>query len=198
MDTVHTYEVGRDIQWKDGRLALEFEGNRIDAIAGPGEAGSAGAAVLIDGKKPSDFREGYAFTRAYGPGMKVLCVLPEKTPLVEDWTLRVTAVDHASKSFSFEAMGSKTGSEWYRIERQAVCLQFGADRYRDEGGETRHGLRVRLVLRHQAREAGRRRSSSSAMPCMRIGARAPPRRTPRWKTPSPWPKGLPTSSTASC
>ena len=49
MDTVHTYEVGRDVQWKDGRLALEFEGNRIDAIAGPGEAGSSsGTAVLID------------------------------------------------------------------------------------------------------------------------------------------------------
>jgi hypothetical protein len=110
-DTVRTYTVGRDIQWKDGRLVLEFEGNRIDAIASPGRPGSAGAAVLIDGKKPSEFRDCYAFTRAYGPAMKVLCVSSEKTPMVEDWTLRVTDVDQAAKSFSFEAIGSKTGRD---------------------------------------------------------------------------------------
>ena len=90
---------------------LEFEGNRVDAIAGPGEESSAGATVLVDGKKPSEFRECYAFTRAQGPGMKILCVFSEKTPLVEDWTIRVTGVDQASKSFSFEAIGSKTGPD---------------------------------------------------------------------------------------
>ena len=110
-DAVRTYTVGRDIQWKDGRLVLEFEGNRIDAIASLGQPGSATAAVLLDGKRPSEFRECYAFTRAYGPGMKVLCVFSEKTPLVEDWTLRVTDVGQAAKSFSFEAIGSKTGRD---------------------------------------------------------------------------------------
>ena len=110
-DTAGTYTVGRDIQWKDGRLALEFEGNRIDALASPGRPGSATAAVLIDGKRPSELRACYAFTRAYGPGMKVLCIFSEKTPLVEDWTLRVTDVDQAAKSFSFEAIGSKTGPD---------------------------------------------------------------------------------------
>ncbi|MCY2990148.1 MAG: SGNH/GDSL hydrolase family protein [Planctomycetota bacterium] len=110
-DPVRTYEVGRDVQWKDGKLALEFEGNRIDAVAGPGDESPAGAAVLLDDKKPSEFRECYAFTRAYGPGLKVLCVFSEKTPLVEDWTLRVTGVDPVNKSFSFEAIGSKTGPD---------------------------------------------------------------------------------------
>jgi hypothetical protein len=110
-DTVRRYEVGRDVCWKDGKLVLEFEGNRIDAIAAPGAESSAAAAVLIDGQKPSEFRQCYAFTRAYGPGMKILCVFSEKTPLVEDWTIRVTGVDQARKSFSFEAIGSKTGPD---------------------------------------------------------------------------------------
>ena len=63
--------MGRDVHWKDGKLTLKFEGNRIDAIAGRGQDSPAGAAVLVDGKKPSNFRECYAFTRAYGPGMKI-------------------------------------------------------------------------------------------------------------------------------
>ncbi len=75
-DVVHTYEVGSDVRWKDGKLVLEFAGNRIDAIAGPGEESSSGATVLVDGKKPSEFRECYAFSRAYGPGMKILWLQP--------------------------------------------------------------------------------------------------------------------------
>ena len=110
-DAARTYEVGSDVRWKDGKLVLEFEGNRIDAIAGPGEESASAATVLIDGRKPSEFRQCYAFTRAYGPGLKILCVSSEQTPLVEDWTIRVTGVDQARKSFSFEAIGSKTGPD---------------------------------------------------------------------------------------
>ena len=122
---VRTYEAGKDVQWQDGRLVLEFEGNRIDAIAAPGEAGSAGATVRIDGRAPSEFRECYAFTRAVGPGMKILCVSSEKTPLVEDWTIRVADVDQAGKSFSFEAIGSKTGTDGTGTSTQRFVSNSG-------------------------------------------------------------------------
>ena len=36
------YEVGKDVHWKDGKLTLEFEGNRVDVIAGA--TAKAGAA----------------------------------------------------------------------------------------------------------------------------------------------------------
>ena len=33
---VRTWRVGREVKWERGRLALEFEGNRVDLIAGAG------------------------------------------------------------------------------------------------------------------------------------------------------------------
>jgi hypothetical protein len=60
---VRTYEAGRDLEWKNGRLKLEFNGNRIDALGGwdnPFHGGSA--RVLIDGKAPSENPDLYAVT----------------------------------------------------------------------------------------------------------------------------------------
>jgi hypothetical protein len=110
---VQTYEVGRDVAWKDGRLVLEFEGNRVDAICKPGSASPA--AVRIDGRRPSEFPELYALTRttAY-PFSKWPCllrVLHEKPLEVEEWTMTLTKVSPDLKQVRFRVEGSRTGPD---------------------------------------------------------------------------------------
>lgn len=112
--TVRTLEVGKDVQWTDGKLTVEFEGNRVDAIADAAKAGGGKASmadVTIDGKKPSEFPGAFAFTRAQGKPGKILAIGADKAPLAEDWTLRVTAVDKAAGTMTFELIGSKTGKD---------------------------------------------------------------------------------------
>jgi len=117
-DWVETYEVGKDVRWLDGKLRLEFEGNRVEVICKPGTAGPAN--VRIDGRKPSEFPELYGFTRAVTqPPGKWMVKWPVIAPigstkplLVEDWTLAAKRVDAANdKLFSFTLTGSKTGPD---------------------------------------------------------------------------------------
>ena len=113
-----TYEVGKDVRWVDGKLRLDFEGNRVEVI---GKSGStAPAAVRIDGRKPSEFPELYGFTRAVtkSPGKwpvkwPIIAPIGSEKPLqVEDWTLTVKREDAANdKLFSFTLTGSKTGPD---------------------------------------------------------------------------------------
>jgi hypothetical protein len=112
-DMVRTLEVGKDLAWKAGRIVLEFEGNRVDAIAGKA-AGRAIARVRIDGKKPSEFPECYRITRP-SPGpwspLFVSRVDHEKPLVPEDWTLKVTSVSADGKTFTFDVKGSVTGED---------------------------------------------------------------------------------------
>ncbi len=115
-DLVRTYNVGTDVQWKDGKLVLEFEGNRIDAIAAQSANGTSVAArILIDGKKPSEFPELYAITRpndAVGVDQPaIIQVSWEKPLIVEDWTARITEINYDASKFKFEVFGSKTGKD---------------------------------------------------------------------------------------
>ncbi|MCY3017961.1 MAG: SGNH/GDSL hydrolase family protein [Planctomycetota bacterium] len=116
-DLVKTYEVGKDIAWKDGTLTLEFEGNRVDAIAAPaaGTAAPQTAKVTVDGKRPSDFPEAYCITRPSvtqaGFWPAILRVSWEKPLLLEDWTARITESNDDGTQFRFEASGSKTGPD---------------------------------------------------------------------------------------
>jgi len=111
---VKTCAVGQDVAWKEGRLALEFTGNRAVAVLEPG---TGKAKVLIDGKPPSAHGPCYAFTRANeGPEVDwpwTVCVpfrISREAPLVaEDWTITVTEGDAAR--FAFTAKGSKTGPD---------------------------------------------------------------------------------------
>jgi hypothetical protein len=50
---VHTYVVGRDTTYSNGRVRCEFIGNRVVALVAPGSATSATWRVLIDGRPPS-------------------------------------------------------------------------------------------------------------------------------------------------
>ena len=115
---VKTLEVGKDAAWTDGRLRVEFEGNRVDVICRAGSAPPA--AVLIDGKKPSENPALYGFTRAVTtpPGkwpVKWPVVAPigsEKPLLAEEWTMEVKRADPANeKLLSFSVSGSKTGAD---------------------------------------------------------------------------------------
>jgi hypothetical protein len=111
---VRTFVVGKDLNWKDSRIVLEFDGNRIDAIAArpaPGQGRSA--RVLIDGKKPSEFPELYVITRpsatqaGFWPG--VIRVSWQKPLTIEDWTARITETNDDPSLFKFDVLGSKTG-----------------------------------------------------------------------------------------
>lgn len=95
-------------------LKLEFEGNRVDVVAGLLEGMDLGSAtILIDGKKPSEIPELYAFTRAtpafgadYQPGIRR--IRSQAPLLVEDWKLRVTKL-YDDGRYDFELIGSETG-----------------------------------------------------------------------------------------
>jgi hypothetical protein len=111
--SVRIYEVGKDLKMEGGALKLEFEGNRVDVLSAPGKGGTA--RVLIDGKKPSEIPELIAFTRT-GPsqswwGPALLRVSSEKPRLLEDWTLKVSAVDEKAEHIRFSVTGSKTGPD---------------------------------------------------------------------------------------
>lgn len=115
---VKTLVVGKDVRFENGKLRVEFEGNRVDVVCKTGT--SAPAAVTIDGQKPSGISSLYGFTRAVTKPegkwqVKWPVVAPigsEKLLLVEDWTLDLKRADPANeKLFTFTVNGSKTGAD---------------------------------------------------------------------------------------
>ena len=124
-----TVEVGKDVAWDNGTLTLEFEGNRVDAIADPSSVGTtAPARILVDGKKPSEFPAVYRITRPTpGPwSLQTVTRVDHDKPLVlEDWTLRVTAVNADSTSWQFDVTGSKTGPDGSGSNRSTFVSRSG-------------------------------------------------------------------------
>ena len=113
-DLVKTYTVGSDVKWQDGKLVLEFEGNRIDAIADKTFNGKAiSARIAIDGKKPSEFPELYSITRpsvTLGvPWPAIIQISSQKPLIVEDWKGVITEINSDASKFKFDVVGSKTG-----------------------------------------------------------------------------------------
>jgi hypothetical protein len=113
-DLVKTYTVGSDVKWQDGKLVLEFEGNRIDAIADKTFNGKAiSAKIAIDGKKPSEFPKLYSITRpsaTVGVGWPAILQISSQKPLiVEDWKAIITDINSDATKFKFDVVGSKTG-----------------------------------------------------------------------------------------
>ena len=113
---VRTLEVGKDAAWKNGRLSIEFEGNRIDALAAAEPRGQlkSRARVLIDGKRPSEFPECCCISRPEpGPWSPLfLSRVDHQRPLViEQWKARVTSVSPDGKSWKFDVQGSITGPD---------------------------------------------------------------------------------------
>jgi len=114
-DLVRTYEVGRDVSWQDGKLVLEFEGNRVDVIAGQGNRPGTPARVLIEGQQPSEFPELYTFSRSsyypYTGWPGLMRVSSEKPLILEEWSARIKDASDDLSSFKFEVFGSKTGPD---------------------------------------------------------------------------------------
>jgi hypothetical protein len=108
----HTYPV-TSADWKDGKLTIEFEGNRVDLLANAdGTTGSA--RILIDGKKPSEFPAAYRITRPQPGPWSPLFVsrVDHDEPLIlEDWTLKVSNVSPDGKKWDFSVSGSVTGPD---------------------------------------------------------------------------------------
>jgi len=117
-DLTHAVPIAAD-DWKDGKLTIEFEGNRVDLIANnslsKGAASPGGSArILIDGKKPSAFPGAYRITRPQPGPWSPLFVsrVDHDAPLVlEDWTLKVSNVSADGKKWDFSVTGSITGPD---------------------------------------------------------------------------------------
>lgn len=126
-DMVRTFEVGRDVRWQGGKLTLEFEGNRVVALAGPGRGGTA--RVLIDGKKPSEFPSCTAVTRPSGTphvGWPAIKRIGWENPrVVEEWTARLSGFNDAQDDFRFSVSGSVTGPDGEGTARQKFVSRSG-------------------------------------------------------------------------
>jgi len=130
-DWVKTCAVGKDVRWIDGKLRLDFEGTRVEAVCRVGAA--APAAVRIDGRKPSEFAELCGFTCAVTKPegkwpVKWPIIAPigaEKPLLVEDWTLAVRMDPGNEKLCAFTLAGSRTGPDGEGRSDQAFVSKSG-------------------------------------------------------------------------
>lgn len=107
---------------------FEFEGNRVDvAAAANGKFGTA--KILIDGKKPSAFREMYAATRANSaPGSwfpAIRCFELGEGVVPENWELIITAINDKCSEFEYEVKGSVTGPDGKGSSKQKFTSNSG-------------------------------------------------------------------------
>ena len=110
-DRIREMRVGDDLDWKNGKLKIEFDGNRVDVVCSvPFEQE---VTVTIDGKRPSQHAELYALTRTTPfPGTNWPCLLKVRANsprLAERWTLTFVDVTDDMSMFRFRVEGSKTG-----------------------------------------------------------------------------------------
>ena len=150
-DLVRTYAPS----WENGRLKLQFTGNRVEAIA---EAGgpyhAAEARVLIDGKKPSEIPGLHFITRptdTYAVDWPAVNrVTAEKPLLVEDWALRVFETNADDSRWRFEVIGSRTGPDGSGSSTERFVSKSG--RVVIDPGEW--GVKRAFDLKHQLTPVG--------------------------------------------
>ena len=109
--SVQTSVVGKDIQWVDDKLMLDFTGNRVDVVMKEGT--STTTSVTIDVTPPSKNPELYRLTRALAtPGAKwpvILKITSQAPLLVEEWTMQVAVNKNNPLNYTFTVQGSLTG-----------------------------------------------------------------------------------------
>lgn len=125
-DLTHEEPVTPD-DWKSGKLTISFEGNRVDLIAGPGEAGGS-ARVLIDGRPPSAFPAAYRITRPTpGPWSPLfLARVDHDAPLaLETWSAKISNVAADGKTWNFAVEGTVTGPDGEGQSNQPFTSKSG-------------------------------------------------------------------------
>jgi hypothetical protein len=117
-DMVRDYAVDAPefVRRGEGSVRLSFSGNKVEVLAGPGDAGPMGSArVLIDGKAPSEYPELFYHSRpTAGPGVwwpAINRIGFEEHPVPETWTLEITECDLEKKVLRFSLSGSVTGPD---------------------------------------------------------------------------------------
>ncbi len=129
-DMVRLHRVGQDLHWKDGRLTLEFTGNRVDALsAWPGGGERPSARVLIDGENPGRLPRLYYHARPSGtPHIDWPAIMRigwEEPLLLETWSLRAWDFSDDAEEFKFEVSGSKTGSDGSGVSTERFVSDSG-------------------------------------------------------------------------
>jgi hypothetical protein len=118
--------VDKPVQWDHGKITLQFEGNRVDLLAGDGADGAA--SILVDGKKPSEFPECYYAARpSPGPWNPLFIArVDHVSPLiVESWTYKVISVAADGKSWHFDVTGSVTGPDGSGVSTETFTSHSG-------------------------------------------------------------------------
>lgn len=118
------------VQWKDGRAVIEFEGNRVEALAARGQRQPwTRARVLIDGKKPSEHQGVYHHmlpTHATGVDWPWFIQVGRQAPLAaEEWTVTILETDEANKVVRSKVRGSVTGEDGVGVSTERFVSRSG-------------------------------------------------------------------------
>jgi hypothetical protein len=131
-DLATDLRIGEDVDWKDGKLEIEFEGNRVDLVSRTrvGTCNGAGLRVRVDGRKPSEFPELYAHTRTTSlvkphEWPVVARVDAESMPVVERWRAEILAVAPKKPEVRFKVTGSVTGEDGEGTSREDFVSRSG-------------------------------------------------------------------------
>lgn len=99
----------------DGRIKVDFTGNRVDLIAGTSHLPPGTAAVKVDGQPPSANPLSYICTlpsRAFEVWWPALYTVGHRTmPVEEDWVLKLTDIRENGSQFHYTVTGSRTGPD---------------------------------------------------------------------------------------
>lgn len=113
----------------DGKIKIDFTGNRIDALGDRVASSTATASVLIDGRAPSQNPLTLTCTRpskAYEVWWPALYTMGHKTPLqVESWTLKLSDFGENGAQFKYTLTGSKTGPDGFGDSTHAFISNSG-------------------------------------------------------------------------
>lgn len=111
-------------KWKKGRMVLEFEGVRVDAV---GELGDA--ELLFDGTKPAEDPALFSYTRPTATWDAdwpcINHVSWRNVPVVEDWRVRVLDANEDLSQIRFRVTGSKTGDDGEGVSTERFVSTSG-------------------------------------------------------------------------
>ncbi len=118
------------VHWKDGRAVIDFDGNRVEALAARGQRQPwTRAIVLIDGKKPSEHQGVYHHTlpsHTAGVDWPWFIQVGRQAALVEEeWSMTILETDEANQVVRFKIRGSVTGEDGEGISTERFVSRSG-------------------------------------------------------------------------